>query len=62
MKPRRVTVTLELDTIFSLAILRRATWWDGLLFDGESGVLQAQANVIQVPKKTRKGPKRHESM
>lgn len=46
MKPRRVLVTLELETDAKLTDLRRARWWRYVT--GQS-VIQAQANVIKKP-------------
>jgi len=59
MKPRRVLVTLELETDASLTRLRSAGWWASMLqYVGQ--VHQAQVNVIRVtpPKKRAKGKRR----
>jgi hypothetical protein len=63
MKARRVFVTVELETDVPLYVLRNARTWHTLTSlackpGGEMIVLQAQANVAQADKKTRKNAKR----
>lgn len=62
MKPRRVTVQLEIQTEHSLTDLRNTGWW-WMTFrlariNDETRVLQAQANVIRPEKKAAKLPGR----
>jgi len=50
MKPRRVFVTLELETAARLAVLRRTTFWHQQAPGSWARVLQAQANVAKAEK------------
>ena len=57
MKPRRVFVTLELETDQPVSTLRRAKWWNDALYVLKTTTCeQAQANVVnkQKPKNRRK--------
>lgn len=47
MKPRKVFVTLELETDAPLALLRQTWWWSESQVDITVECLQAQANVAQ---------------
>ena len=56
MKPRKVVLTLEVETDLPLASLRKAAAYDPIsIMDCEAGrslvVQQAQANVVAKPKK-----------
>ena len=53
MKARRVIVTLEIETDFSLAKLQNRAWWQGELAASTArgvNVVQVQANVVRRPK------------
>lgn len=50
MKPRRVIVTIELETAAPLSVLREKDGW--VCDDAE--VIQVQANVIRQPKPKRR--------
>ena len=47
MKPRRVMVTLELDTGLSMQTLKSRQWWAGLFMPYEPLVVQVQTNVVK---------------
>ncbi len=56
MKPRRVFVTLELETDLPISTLRRAAWWNDYVFAmrqndlAQTSCEQAQANVVNKQK------------
>lgn len=52
MKPRKVIITLEVESDISIKDLRSKGWWlDALNSLGNLRIIQAQANVIEEGKK-----------
>jgi len=49
MKPRKVVVTIELDTNIPIAILRNKDTWDWISIGSKdvAEIIQVQANVIK---------------
>ena len=58
MKPRRVIVTIELETDAPLSVLRRRWYWNGVFEPGPyfQRVNQVQVNVIRPARNVRKKP------
>ena len=54
MKPRRVIVTMEVETSCPMREIRSRREWQSILDRFEDVVIQVQANVIREPKKRRK--------
>lgn len=53
MESRRVTVTLEIESVMPLEDLRQRNFWEAALPLGET-VLQVQANVIRARPRNKK--------